>query len=111
MECHVRLPLAINDRSDDLPYHRFIVGLMIVGAPTALIIDDEDAVRSSLKMIFEYEGYEVAEAAIAAAHVYGELEPEAREAWLEALAEELGGLADELEIVAVAHAGEDAARG
>ena len=24
-----------------------------------LIVDDEDAVRSSLKMIFEYEGYEV----------------------------------------------------
>ena len=23
-----------------------------------LIVDDEDAVRSSLKMIFEYEGYE-----------------------------------------------------
>ena len=27
--------------------------------PRVLIIDDEDAVRSSLKMIFEYEGYEV----------------------------------------------------
>jgi two-component system nitrogen regulation response regulator NtrX len=26
--------------------------------PRVLIIDDEDAVRSSLKMIFEYEGYE-----------------------------------------------------
>ena len=24
-----------------------------------LIVDDEDAVRSSLKMIFEYEGYDV----------------------------------------------------
>jgi len=28
-----------------------------------LIVDDEDAVRSSLKMIFEYEGYEVLQAA------------------------------------------------
>jgi len=27
--------------------------------PRVLIIDDDDAVRSSLKMIFEYEGYEV----------------------------------------------------
>ena len=27
--------------------------------PRVLIVDDEDAVRSSLKMIFEYEGYEV----------------------------------------------------
>ena len=24
-----------------------------------LIVDDEEAIRSSLKMIFEYEGYEV----------------------------------------------------
>jgi two-component system nitrogen regulation response regulator NtrX len=31
--------------------------------PRVLIIDDEEAVRSSLKMIFEYEGYEVALAA------------------------------------------------
>jgi len=28
-----------------------------------LVVDDEDAVRSSLKMIFEYEGYEVLQAA------------------------------------------------
>jgi two-component system nitrogen regulation response regulator NtrX len=27
--------------------------------PRVLVVDDEDAVRSSLKMIFEYEGYEV----------------------------------------------------
>ena len=27
--------------------------------PRVLIMDDEDAVRSSLRMIFEYEGYEV----------------------------------------------------
>ncbi len=31
--------------------------------PRVLIVDDEDAVRSSLKMIFEYEGYEVLVAA------------------------------------------------
>jgi two-component system, NtrC family, nitrogen regulation response regulator NtrX len=31
--------------------------------PRVLIIDDEEAVRSSLKMIFEYEGYDVALAA------------------------------------------------
>jgi two-component system nitrogen regulation response regulator NtrX len=31
--------------------------------PRVLIIDDEEAVRSSLKMIFEYEGYEVSLAA------------------------------------------------
>jgi two-component system nitrogen regulation response regulator NtrX len=31
--------------------------------PRVLIIDDEDAVRSSLRMIFEYEGYEVVLAA------------------------------------------------
>jgi two-component system nitrogen regulation response regulator NtrX len=31
--------------------------------PRVLIIDDEDAVRSSLKMIFEYEGYETLVAA------------------------------------------------
>jgi len=31
--------------------------------PRVLIIDDEDAVRSSLKMIFEYEGYETLQAA------------------------------------------------
>ena len=27
--------------------------------PRVLIVDDEEAVRSSLRMIFEYEGYEV----------------------------------------------------
>jgi CheY-like chemotaxis protein len=27
--------------------------------PRVLVVDDEDAVLSSLKMIFEYEGYEV----------------------------------------------------
>ncbi len=26
--------------------------------PKVLIIDDEEAIRSSLRMIFEYEGYE-----------------------------------------------------
>ena len=31
--------------------------------PKVLIIDDEEAIRSSLKMIFEYEGYEVVLAA------------------------------------------------
>ncbi len=31
--------------------------------PRVLVIDDEDAVRSSLRMIFEYEGYEVLQAA------------------------------------------------
>jgi len=31
--------------------------------PRVLIIDDEDPVRSSLRMIFEYEGYEVLQAA------------------------------------------------
>ncbi|HEX9188376.1 MAG TPA: response regulator, partial [Vicinamibacteria bacterium] len=31
--------------------------------PRILIVDDEDAVRSSLKMIFEYAGYEVTLAA------------------------------------------------
>ncbi|MBI4936479.1 MAG: rod shape-determining protein RodA [Actinobacteria bacterium] len=36
------------DRSDDLPYHRFIVGLMIVGAPTALIIIQPDLGSASV---------------------------------------------------------------
>ncbi len=37
-----------DDRSDDLPYHRFIVGLMIVGAPTALIIVQPDLGSASV---------------------------------------------------------------
>lgn len=36
------------DRSDELPYHRFIVGLMIVGAPTALIIIQPDLGSASV---------------------------------------------------------------
>jgi rod shape determining protein RodA len=36
------------DRSDDLAYHRFIVGLMIVGAPTALIIIQPDLGSASV---------------------------------------------------------------
>ncbi|HSB62197.1 MAG TPA: response regulator, partial [Vicinamibacteria bacterium] len=35
--------------------------------PRVLIVDDEEAIRSSLKMIFEYEGYEVLLAANAQA--------------------------------------------
>ena len=31
--------------------------------PKVLIIDDEESIRSSLKMIFEYEGYDVVLAA------------------------------------------------
>ena len=31
--------------------------------PRVLIVDDEEAVRSSLRMIFEFEGYEVVQAA------------------------------------------------
>ncbi|MFZ4719696.1 MAG: FtsW/RodA/SpoVE family cell cycle protein [Ilumatobacteraceae bacterium] len=37
-----------DDRSDDLPYHRFIVGLMIVGAPVALIIIQPDLGSASV---------------------------------------------------------------
>jgi rod shape determining protein RodA len=36
------------DRSDELQYHRFIVGLMIVGAPTALIIIQPDLGSASV---------------------------------------------------------------
>jgi rod shape determining protein RodA len=36
------------DRSDELPYHRFIVGLMLVGAPTALIIIQPDLGSASV---------------------------------------------------------------
>lgn len=36
------------DRSDELPYHRFIVGLMLVGAPTALIILQPDLGSASV---------------------------------------------------------------
>ncbi len=36
------------DRSDDLAYHRFIVGLMIVGAPTALVIIQPDLGSASV---------------------------------------------------------------
>ncbi len=37
-----------DDRSDELPYHRFIVGLMLVGAPTALIILQPDLGTASV---------------------------------------------------------------
>jgi rod shape determining protein RodA len=36
------------DRSDELPYHRFIVGLMLVGAPTVLIIIQPDLGSASV---------------------------------------------------------------
>jgi rod shape determining protein RodA len=36
------------DRSDDLPYHRFIIGLMLVGAPTVLIIIQPDLGSASV---------------------------------------------------------------
>ncbi|HAP76053.1 MAG TPA: hypothetical protein DCR14_08235 [Acidimicrobiaceae bacterium] len=36
------------DRSDELPYHRFIVGLLIVGAPVVLIILQPDLGTSSV---------------------------------------------------------------
>lgn len=36
------------DRSDELPYHRFIVGLMLVGAPTVLIIAQPDLGSASV---------------------------------------------------------------
>ncbi|MEQ1700289.1 MAG: FtsW/RodA/SpoVE family cell cycle protein [Ilumatobacteraceae bacterium] len=37
-----------DDRSDDLPYHRFIVGLMLVGLPAALIIIQPDLGSASV---------------------------------------------------------------
>ena len=36
------------DRSDELPYHRFIVGLLIVGAPAALVIIQPDLGSASV---------------------------------------------------------------
>ena len=36
------------DRSDDLPYHRFIIGLMLVGVPVALIIVQPDLGSASV---------------------------------------------------------------
>jgi len=36
------------DNSDELPYHRFIIGLMIVGVPTALIIVQPDLGSASV---------------------------------------------------------------
>lgn len=36
------------DRSDDLPYHRFIIGLMLVGAPASLIIIQPDLGSASV---------------------------------------------------------------
>lgn len=37
-----------DDRSDELPYHRFIIGLMLVGAPAALIIIQPDLGSASV---------------------------------------------------------------
>jgi rod shape determining protein RodA len=37
-----------DDRSDELPYHRFIIGLMLVGAPAALIIIQPDLGTASV---------------------------------------------------------------
>ena len=39
------------DRSDELPYHRFIVGLMLVGVPIALIIVQPDLGSSSVLVL------------------------------------------------------------
>lgn len=37
-----------DDRSDDLPYHRFIIGLMLVGVPVVLIIVQPDLGSASV---------------------------------------------------------------
>ena len=37
-----------DDRSDDLPYHRFIIGLMLVGVPVILIIAQPDLGSASV---------------------------------------------------------------
>jgi len=37
-----------DDRSDDLPYHRFIIGLMLVGGPVVLIIIQPDLGSASV---------------------------------------------------------------
>jgi rod shape determining protein RodA len=37
-----------NDRSDELPYHQFIIGLMLVGAPASLIIIQPDLGSASV---------------------------------------------------------------
>jgi rod shape determining protein RodA len=37
-----------DDRSEELPYHRFIIGLMLVGAPAALIIIQPDLGTASV---------------------------------------------------------------
>ena len=37
-----------DDRSDDLPYHRFIIGLMLVGVPVTLIIIQPDLGSASV---------------------------------------------------------------
>ena len=39
------------DRSDELPYHRFIVGLMLAGAPVALIIFQPDLGSASVLVL------------------------------------------------------------
>lgn len=39
------------DRSDDLPYHRFIIGLLLVGAPVILIILQPDLGTSSVLIV------------------------------------------------------------
>ena len=39
------------DRSDELPYHRFIVGLMLVGVPVALIIVQPDLGSASVLVV------------------------------------------------------------
>jgi rod shape determining protein RodA len=40
-----------DDRSDELPYHRFIIGLMIIGAPVALIILQPDLGSASVLVV------------------------------------------------------------
>jgi len=40
-----------DDRSEELPYHRFIIGLMIIGAPVALIILQPDLGSSSVLVV------------------------------------------------------------
>ena len=39
------------DRSDDLPYHRFIIGLLLVGAPVILIILQPDLGTASVLIV------------------------------------------------------------
>ena len=57
-----RLALRLPPAADELVPDARLRGAAPL-KPRVLIIDDEDAVRSSLKMIFEYEGYETLQAA------------------------------------------------